>query len=53
MAEQVTGMGTAHECQTKVEESERAGAAQVILWPTALDGDYDRSVRAALDAFAG
>lgn len=52
MAEQVAAMGTAHECQKKVEEFERAGASYVILYPTAIDGDYDRGVRAALEAFA-
>ncbi len=51
MAQQVAAMGTAQECQQKVEEFEQAGAASVILWPTAIDGDYDRSVRAVLDAF--
>jgi alkanesulfonate monooxygenase SsuD/methylene tetrahydromethanopterin reductase-like flavin-dependent oxidoreductase (luciferase family) len=52
MAEQVAALGTAQDCQKKVEELERAGAAYVMLLPTAIDGDYDRSVRAVLDAFA-
>lgn len=52
MAEQVAAIGTAQDCQRKVEEFEQAGAAHVILWPMAIDGDYDRGVRAVLDAFA-
>ena len=52
MAEQVAALGTAQDCQKKVEELERAGAAYVMLLPTAIDGDYDRSVREVLDAFA-
>jgi alkanesulfonate monooxygenase SsuD/methylene tetrahydromethanopterin reductase-like flavin-dependent oxidoreductase (luciferase family) len=52
MAEQVAALGTAQDCQKKVEELERAGAAYVLLLPTAIDGDYDRSMRAVLDAFA-
>jgi len=51
MAEQITAMGTAQECQKKVEEFEKAGASFVILFPMAIDGDYDRGVRAALEAF--
>ena len=31
---------------------EKAGAARVILYPIAIDGDYDRGVKAVLDAFA-
>jgi alkanesulfonate monooxygenase SsuD/methylene tetrahydromethanopterin reductase-like flavin-dependent oxidoreductase (luciferase family) len=53
MAEQVAALGSAQDCQKKVEEFERAGASSVILSPAAIDGDYDRSVRAALDAFVG
>jgi len=52
MAEQVAAMGTAQECQKKVEEFEKAGASYVILFPMAIDGDYDRGVRAALEAFS-
>ncbi len=52
MAEQVAALGTAQECHKKVEEFENAGAAYVILFPMAIDGDYDRGVRAALEAFA-
>ncbi len=52
MAEQVAAMGTVQECHQKVEEFERAGAAYVVLFPMAIDGDYDRGVRAVLDAFA-
>jgi alkanesulfonate monooxygenase SsuD/methylene tetrahydromethanopterin reductase-like flavin-dependent oxidoreductase (luciferase family) len=52
MAEQVAALGTAQDCQKKVEEWERAGASYVMLVPTAIDGDYDRSVRAVLEAFA-
>src|SRR5262245_17985982 len=51
LAEQVAAMGTAQECRKKVEEFEKAGASFVILFPMAIDGDYDRSVKAALMAF--
>jgi 5,10-methylenetetrahydromethanopterin reductase len=53
MAEEIAAMGTAQECQKKVEEFEKAGASYVILYPTALDGDYDKGVKAVLDAFGG
>jgi alkanesulfonate monooxygenase SsuD/methylene tetrahydromethanopterin reductase-like flavin-dependent oxidoreductase (luciferase family) len=53
MAEQIAAMGTAQDCQKKVEEFERAGASYVVLYPTAIDGDYDKGVRAVLEAFAG
>ncbi|MBI3801972.1 MAG: LLM class flavin-dependent oxidoreductase [Deltaproteobacteria bacterium] len=53
MAEQVAAMGTAQECQKKVEEFEKAGASYVILYPTAIDGDYDKGVRAVLETFEG
>jgi len=52
LAEQVAAMGTARECQKKVEEFEKAGASSVILFPMAIEGDYDRGVRATLEAFA-
>lgn len=52
LAEQVAAMGTAQECQKKVEEFEKAGASYVILFPMAIDGDYERGVRATLEAFA-
>jgi len=51
MAEQIAAMGTVQECQKKVEEFEKAGASYVILYPTALDGDYDKGVKAVLEAF--
>jgi 5,10-methylenetetrahydromethanopterin reductase len=53
MAEQIAAMGTAKECQKKVEEFEKAGASYVILYPTAIDGDYDKGVRAVLETFEG
>lgn len=53
MAEQVAAMGTAQECQKKVDAFEKAGADYVVLFPMAIDGDYDRGVRAALEAFGG
>jgi 5,10-methylenetetrahydromethanopterin reductase len=53
MAEQIAAMGTAQECQKKVEEFEKAGASYVVLYPTAIDGDYDRGVRVVLEAFGG
>jgi 5,10-methylenetetrahydromethanopterin reductase len=52
LAEQVTAMGTAQDCHKKVEEFEKAGASYVILFPMAIDGDYERGVRAMLEAFA-
>jgi alkanesulfonate monooxygenase SsuD/methylene tetrahydromethanopterin reductase-like flavin-dependent oxidoreductase (luciferase family) len=51
MAEKVAAMGTAAECQKKVEEFEKAGASYVVLYPVPIDGDYDRGVRAVLEAF--
>ncbi len=51
MAEQIAALGTAQECQRKVEEFEKAGASYVVLYPTPIDGDYDRGVRATLEAF--
>jgi 5,10-methylenetetrahydromethanopterin reductase len=53
MAEQIAAMGTAQECHKKVEEFEKAGVSYVILYPTPIDGDYDKGVRATLEAFAG
>ena len=53
MAEQVAAMGTAQECHKKIEEFAKTGAAYVVLFPMAIDGDYDRGVRATLDAFSG
>jgi 5,10-methylenetetrahydromethanopterin reductase len=53
MAEQIAAMGTAQECQKKIEEFEKAGASYVVLYPTAIDGDYDKGVRAVLEAFGG
>ena len=53
MAEQVAALGTPQECQKKLDEFERAGASYVILYPTAIDGDYERGVNAVLDAFGG
>ena len=43
MAEQVAALGTPQECQKKVEEFEQAGASYVILYPTAIDGDYEKA----------
>jgi alkanesulfonate monooxygenase SsuD/methylene tetrahydromethanopterin reductase-like flavin-dependent oxidoreductase (luciferase family) len=53
MAEQIAALGTAQECQRKVEEFERAGASYVVLYPTAIDGDLDKGVKAVLEAFGG
>lgn len=52
MAQEVAAMGSAQECKRKLEEFERAGAAYVLLYPVPIDGNYDRGVRAVLDAFA-
>ncbi len=51
LAEQVAAMGSAQECQKKVEEFEKAGASFVTLFPMPIDGDYERGVRATLEAF--
>lgn len=51
MAEQVAAMGTAQECQKKVEEFTNAGASYVVLFPMAIEGNYERGVKAALEAF--
>ena len=53
MAEQVAAMGTPRQCHKKIEEFEKAGASYVVLFPMAIDGDYDRGVRTALEAFGG
>ena len=45
-------VGTPQECRDQAEAFERAGATYSILYPMAIDGNMDRSVRAALDAFA-
>jgi alkanesulfonate monooxygenase SsuD/methylene tetrahydromethanopterin reductase-like flavin-dependent oxidoreductase (luciferase family) len=52
MAEEVAAMGSAQECKKKLEEFERAGAAYVLLYPVPIDGNYDRGVRAVLEAFS-
>jgi 5,10-methylenetetrahydromethanopterin reductase len=52
MIETAAVVGTAQECAKKVEEIEKAGATRVILYPIAIDGDYDRGVNAVLEAFA-
>jgi alkanesulfonate monooxygenase SsuD/methylene tetrahydromethanopterin reductase-like flavin-dependent oxidoreductase (luciferase family) len=52
MAEECAIMGTPQEGHKKVEEFEKAGASYVILYPMAINGDFDRGVRAALDGFA-
>jgi alkanesulfonate monooxygenase SsuD/methylene tetrahydromethanopterin reductase-like flavin-dependent oxidoreductase (luciferase family) len=51
MIETSAVVGTAQECAKKVEAIEKAGATRVILYPIAIDGDYDRGVKAVLDAF--
>lgn len=52
MIEKIAIVGSAQECIKKVEAIEKAGANRVILFPIAIDGDYDRGVRALVDAFA-
>ena len=51
MATQVAALGSAQACRDKVEEFERGGASYVVLYPTAIDGDYDAGIRAVLGAF--
>ncbi len=53
MATQVAAIGSAQECRDKVEEFEKGGASYVILYPTAIDGDYDTGINAVLNAFGG
>jgi hypothetical protein len=43
---------TPQECVKQAEAFEKVGALYVILSPMAIDGDADRGVRAALEAFA-
>jgi hypothetical protein len=31
----------------RAEQKKRAGVSYVVLYPTAIDGDYDKGVRAA------
>jgi 5,10-methylenetetrahydromethanopterin reductase len=52
MVEECAIMGSPQECVKQVEACEKAGASYVILYPMPIDGDFDRGVRAALDAFA-
>ena len=52
MAAECALVGTPQECRDQAEAFEKAGATYSILYPMAIDGDQDRSVRAALDAFA-
>jgi len=52
MAEECAIMGTPQECITQAEAFEKAGASYVIVYPMAIDGDADRGVHAALEAFA-
>jgi alkanesulfonate monooxygenase SsuD/methylene tetrahydromethanopterin reductase-like flavin-dependent oxidoreductase (luciferase family) len=51
LIDQVAALGTAQECQKKIVEFEKAGASYIMLFPMAIDGDYERGVRATLDAF--
>jgi alkanesulfonate monooxygenase SsuD/methylene tetrahydromethanopterin reductase-like flavin-dependent oxidoreductase (luciferase family) len=52
MAEECALMGTPQDCVTQAEAFERAGASYVIVYPVAIEGDADRGVHAALEAFA-
>lgn len=52
MAKECAIMGTPQECVKQAEAFEKVGASYVILYPIAIDGDPDRGVRAALEAFA-
>lgn len=52
MIEKIAVVGSEQETIKKVEDIEKAGATRVILFPIAIDGDYDRGVRALVDAFA-
>jgi len=51
MVDECAVMGSPQECVKQVEAFEKAGASYVILYPMAIEGDLDRSVRAALEAF--
>ena len=44
-------MGSAQECKNKLDEFEKAGASYVLLYPVPIEGNYDRGVRAVLQAF--
>jgi 5,10-methylenetetrahydromethanopterin reductase len=52
MAQEVAAMGSAQDCKRKMDEFERAGASYVLLYPVPIDGNYDRGVRAVLQAFS-
>ncbi|MBI3798271.1 MAG: LLM class flavin-dependent oxidoreductase [Deltaproteobacteria bacterium] len=52
MAAECAIMGSPQECFKQVEAFEQAGAAYVLLYPMPIDGDSNRGVQAALDAFA-
>ena len=52
LVEETAIVGTPQECDKQAEAFEKAGAAHVILYPMPIEGDMDRSVRAALEAFA-
>jgi len=45
-------IGSPQECIKQIEAFEQAGATYVIIDPIAIDGDTNRGIRAALDAFA-
>lgn len=45
-------IGSPQECIRQIEAFEDAGATYVIIDPIAIDGDVNRGIRAALDAFA-
>ncbi len=51
MAQEVAAMGTARDCHDKIDEFEKAGASYVLLYPVPIENDYDRGVRAVLQAF--
>lgn len=52
LIEETAVVGTPQECIKQAEAFEKVGAAYVILYPMPIDGDMDRSMLAALEAFA-
>jgi len=51
MADEVAAMGSAQDCKNKLDEFEKAGASYVLLYPVPIESNYDRGVRAVLQAF--
>ena len=51
MAQEVAAMGTAQDCQSKMDEFEKAGASYVLLYPVPIDGTMTGASARCLQAF--